>query len=268
MDLYEFIMQKVHVDELYDYEIASLLKVSDSMITNLRNAYDIKRPNGFTRRFDRRYGKGAVGRFKKMVENPNSTLGDIGRDFEFSREYARQAYKKIYGCAYTQAYKRKRLAREKKGIAERAKRSKQPRGSTKADKTMKSMELGEETILAQNMTTKEVAKYLRLHEVTVNKYAARGEIPAVRIGRAWRFDKEAIDKWINRGEKKTTRQTAKKEATRDRDANVVKKRKKDARNTPSKKQTEVKDGSQRPIVYKLKKKGKIKSERRGVYVKA
>ena len=47
------------------------------------------------------------------------------------------------------------------------------------------------------MTTKEVAKYLRLHEITVCKHAAEGKMPAVRVGRVWRFDKEAIDKWIS-----------------------------------------------------------------------
>jgi excisionase family DNA binding protein len=46
------------------------------------------------------------------------------------------------------------------------------------------------------MTTKEIAKYLKLHEITVCKYAAEGKIPAIRIGRVWRFDKTAIDTWI------------------------------------------------------------------------
>jgi len=31
------------------------------------------------------------------------------------------------------------------------------------------------------------------------KYAAVGKIPAVRIGRVWRFYKETIDKWISSG---------------------------------------------------------------------
>ena len=52
------------------------------------------------------------------------------------------------------------------------------------------------------VTTKELAKYLRLHEMTICKYAADGKIPAVRIGGVWRFDKEAIDKWISEGHKK------------------------------------------------------------------
>ena len=52
------------------------------------------------------------------------------------------------------------------------------------------------------MTTKEVAKYLRLHEITVCKHAAEGKMPAVRVGRVWRFDKEVIDKWFSEGHKK------------------------------------------------------------------
>ena len=50
------------------------------------------------------------------------------------------------------------------------------------------------------LTTKEIAKYLKLHEITICKYAAEGKIPAIRIGRVWRFDKEVIDKWITAGE--------------------------------------------------------------------
>ena len=56
--------------------------------------------------------------------------------------------------------------------------------------------------MPQIMTTKEVAKYLRLHEITVCKYAAEGRIPAIRIGRVWRFDKEAVDVWIGGGQTK------------------------------------------------------------------
>ena len=55
------------------------------------------------------------------------------------------------------------------------------------------------------MTTKELAKYLKLHEITICKYAAEGKIPAIRIGRVWRFDKEAIDRWISGGQKKQGR---------------------------------------------------------------
>ena len=46
------------------------------------------------------------------------------------------------------------------------------------------------------MTTKETAKYLKMHEISILKYAKKGTIPAKRIGRVWRFEKEAIDRWI------------------------------------------------------------------------
>ena len=53
--------------------------------------------------------------------------------------------------------------------------------------------------MPQIMTTKELAKYLKLHEITICKYAVQGRIPSIRIGRVWRFDKDAIDRWIGEG---------------------------------------------------------------------
>jgi len=55
------------------------------------------------------------------------------------------------------------------------------------------------------MTTKEIAAYLKLHEITICKYAAEGVIPAIRIGRVWRFDKEEIDRWIGGSHSKPTK---------------------------------------------------------------
>jgi excisionase family DNA binding protein len=57
-----------------------------------------------------------------------------------------------------------------------------------------------ESILAQIMTTKEMAKYLKLHQITICKLSKEGKIPSIRIGRVWRFDKEVIDEWIARGQ--------------------------------------------------------------------
>ena len=51
------------------------------------------------------------------------------------------------------------------------------------------------------MTTREIANYLRLHELTICKLAGERKIHAIRIGRLWRFDKEVIDKWIRNGGK-------------------------------------------------------------------
>ena len=52
----------------------------------------------------------------------------------------------------------------------------------------------EDPDLVATMTSKELAVYLRVHEITICKHAAAGRIPAVRIGRLWRFDKAAIDR--------------------------------------------------------------------------
>ena len=54
--------------------------------------------------------------------------------------------------------------------------------------------------MAQIMTTKELAVYLRLHQLTICKLSKEGKIPSIRIGRVWRFDKEVIDEWIAKGQ--------------------------------------------------------------------
>jgi excisionase family DNA binding protein len=201
-DLYGFIKQKAQVDGLYDHEIASLLKVSHWMITNLRNAYRIKRIDGFPRRFDRRYGKGSVEKFKKMAENPDITLTEIGRHFGFSKEYARQVYQKIYGSAYTEALKKKRQIKKKERLSRRTKRLKQNGNLTQGSKRMKSMWPEEKPIPAQIMTTREVAEYLNLHKITIINHTAKGIIPGIKIGSRWRFNKQAIDQWVIEGQKK------------------------------------------------------------------
>ena len=58
-----------------------------------------------------------------------------------------------------------------------------------------------ESILAQIMTTKEMANYLKLNQITICKLSKEGKIPSIRIGRVWRFDKEVIDAWIARGQR-------------------------------------------------------------------
>ena len=56
--------------------------------------------------------------------------------------------------------------------------------------------------MAEIMTTKEVANYLRLHKITICKHAEEGKLPATWVGGGWRFDKEIIDKWISEGQEK------------------------------------------------------------------
>lgn len=52
------------------------------------------------------------------------------------------------------------------------------------------------------MTSEEVANYLRLDIQTVSRMAARGDLPAVKIGREWRFKKEYLDAKIDEELKK------------------------------------------------------------------
>jgi len=46
------------------------------------------------------------------------------------------------------------------------------------------------------MTIKDVAKYLRLHFLTVYRLAHEGKIPVMKIGRQWRFKRSLLEKWM------------------------------------------------------------------------
>jgi excisionase family DNA binding protein len=42
------------------------------------------------------------------------------------------------------------------------------------------------------LTLSEVAAYLKLSEITVHRLANQGIIPGVKLGKQWRFSKDAI----------------------------------------------------------------------------
>ncbi len=48
------------------------------------------------------------------------------------------------------------------------------------------------------LTIDEVAEYLKIPKSTVYKLAQEGKIPAQKVGRHWRFHKDAIDGWFKR----------------------------------------------------------------------
>ncbi len=48
------------------------------------------------------------------------------------------------------------------------------------------------------MTVEEVARYLRLKPQTIYKWAQEKRIPAVKLGKEWRFRKRIIDEWLDR----------------------------------------------------------------------
>ena len=56
--------------------------------------------------------------------------------------------------------------------------------------------------MTENMTSKELAEYLKLHKITIYKLAAKGEIPGIKIGSVWRFNKRIIDQWISGSQRK------------------------------------------------------------------
>ncbi len=46
------------------------------------------------------------------------------------------------------------------------------------------------------LTTAQVARWLGATPRTVSHWAASGNLPSVKIGRQWRFEKSAVRKWI------------------------------------------------------------------------
>lgn len=47
------------------------------------------------------------------------------------------------------------------------------------------------------MTIDDVARYFKLKPQTIYKWAQEDKIPAVKIGKEWRFKKSVIDKWMD-----------------------------------------------------------------------
>jgi excisionase family DNA binding protein len=47
------------------------------------------------------------------------------------------------------------------------------------------------------LTIEEASKYLRLPLSSLYKLAQNGKIPCQKVGRHWRFRKEAIDRWLD-----------------------------------------------------------------------
>ena len=46
------------------------------------------------------------------------------------------------------------------------------------------------------LTVDEISDYLKIPRSTIYKLVREGKIPAQKIGRHWRFRKEAIDRWL------------------------------------------------------------------------
>jgi len=46
------------------------------------------------------------------------------------------------------------------------------------------------------MTTKEVARYLRVDQYTIYRMVTQKRIPAFKIGNQWRFKRSILDRWL------------------------------------------------------------------------
>jgi excisionase family DNA binding protein len=47
------------------------------------------------------------------------------------------------------------------------------------------------------LTLEEVAHYLRLKPQTIYKWANERRIPAVKLGKEWRFRRSILDRWLD-----------------------------------------------------------------------
>jgi excisionase family DNA binding protein len=54
----------------------------------------------------------------------------------------------------------------------------------------------------KTLTPIEAGLYLNLHVRTISRLAKKGLIPALKVGRRWRFKRATLDEWLSCG--KTT----------------------------------------------------------------
>ena len=50
--------------------------------------------------------------------------------------------------------------------------------------------------LSTVLTIDELAEYLKISKSTLYKLAQEGALPAQKVGRHWRFHREAVDQWL------------------------------------------------------------------------
>lgn len=48
------------------------------------------------------------------------------------------------------------------------------------------------------LTIDELSAYLKIAKSTLYKLAQEGKIPAQKVGRHWRFHREAVDEWMGK----------------------------------------------------------------------
>jgi hypothetical protein len=115
MPIQDLMQQVIEINGLLiDREITTIPDVNIPTICKVRKQYRTKRADSTLMRLETRYGPGFVIRFKSIIEDPFSSLAEVGRHFGFSREYVRRIFKKIYRFPYTEIHKKKMLLRRLK----------------------------------------------------------------------------------------------------------------------------------------------------------
>lgn len=46
------------------------------------------------------------------------------------------------------------------------------------------------------LTTREVARYLRVNQYTVYRLVTQRKIPAIKVGSQWRFKRSVLERWL------------------------------------------------------------------------
>ncbi|GAB4199463.1 MAG: hypothetical protein OHK0022_19690 [Roseiflexaceae bacterium] len=53
-----------------------------------------------------------------------------------------------------------------------------------------------QTVATTMLTVPEVAAYLKISPTTVWRHCVSGTLPAFRVGRQWRIEREDLERWI------------------------------------------------------------------------
>ena len=88
------IQHYIATEALSDTEIAQRLGIGASTVNIYRRQCEIPVSDKFARKFDAKYGAGALARFAAMVRT-HTPLAQLAREYHFTREYARQVREQL-----------------------------------------------------------------------------------------------------------------------------------------------------------------------------
>jgi len=54
------------------------------------------------------------------------------------------------------------------------------------------------------MTIEQLSAYLQIAKSTLYKLAQEGKVPGQKVGKHWRFSRDAIDEWLKTNPKEST----------------------------------------------------------------